>query len=228
MLSRQASVDAALASVYGIAPPAAGTSSTTTLPASRPGVLTRAGWLAGHAHSEDTSPTLRGKAIRLRLLCEEIPPPPPNVNVTLATVTGPSTLRQRLAAHVNASSSCSGCHTLMDPIGFGFEGFDAIGRERTTEINGLSLDTSGEIIGGTGTKKFNGAVELSALLANSAEANRCYLTQTYRYAQGRSETSRDRCHLDGVVKALPENATMAQVIEGVVTADSFLTKETLP
>ncbi len=219
LLSRQTSVDAALGAIYGV------DASAKTLPESRAGVLTRVGFLAGHAHPEETSPTLRGKAVRLRFLCEEIPPPPPNVNVTLPSVGGQSTLRQRLAAHVDAASACSGCHRFMDPIGFGFEGFDSIGTARTNEPNGLAIDNSGQILTGAGSQPFKGALELSTLLADSEQANRCYLTQTYRYAQGRSETSKDRCHLDTVVASLPAHASMADVVVGITTADSFLNRE---
>ncbi len=221
LLSRQTTVDAALGAIYGV------DASAKTLPESRAGLLTRVGFLAGHAHPEETSPTLRGKAVRLRFLCEEIPPPPPNVNVTLPSMGGQSTLRQRLAAHVDASSSCSGCHRFMDPIGFGFEGFDSIGAARTTEPNGLAIDNSGQILSGTGSQSFTGGIELSKLLADSAQANRCYLTQTYRYAQGRSETSKDRCHLDTVVASLPAHASMAEVVVGITTSDSFLNREPL-
>ncbi len=225
MVSRQATVDAALAAVYGVTASPQGTSNVT-LPEQRAGILTRVGWLAGHAHPEDTSPTLRGKAVRLRLLCEDIPPPPPGVNVTLPSGGGTTTLRQRLAAHVDASSSCSNCHRLMDPIGFGFENFDAVGAFRTVEAgSNLAIDSSGEIIGGTANLTFTGAGALSAMLADNPEANRCYLTQTYRYAQGRTETSKDRCHLDAVTASLPASATMADVVVGVVTSDAFLTRE---
>lgn len=219
LLSRKTSVDTALGAIYGI------DASAKTLPESRAGVLTRVGFLAGHAHPEETSPTLRGKAVRLRFLCEEIPPPPPNVNVTLPSVGGQSTLRQRLAAHVDAASACSGCHRFMDPIGFGFEGFDSIGAARTNEPNGLAIDNSGQILTGAGSKPFKGALELSTLLAESDQANRCYLTQTYRYAQGRSESSKDRCHLDTVAASLLAHASMADVVVGITTADSFLNRE---
>jgi hypothetical protein len=194
----------------------------------RAGVLTRAGWLATHAHPIDTSPTLRGKAVRTRFLCEEIPAPPPGVNVMLPNIAGPATLRQRLAAHLEAGSSCAQCHVLMDPIGFGLEEFDAIGQARTTEPNGLAIDSTGELLSAGRTTPFTGGAGLAQALANSQQAQRCYVTQTWRYAHGRSETSKDRCHIDAAMASLPPTATLQDVVVAVVTSDAFLFRETLP
>jgi hypothetical protein len=214
MLGTQTNATGALATLY------AGST--------RAGVLTRAGWLATHAHPLDTSPTLRGKAVRTRFLCEEIPAPPPGVNVMLPNIAGPSTLRQRLAAHLDAASSCAQCHLLMDPIGFGLEEYDAIGAGRTTETNGLPIDSSGSLVSSGSTRSFQGGAGLAQALADSSQAQRCYLTQTWRYAHGRSETSKDRCHIDAVMASLPPGASLQDVVVGVVTSDAFLFRETLP
>lgn len=221
MTDRGTTASAVLAPLYG------STATATTLPEGRAGVLTRVGWLATHAHPEATSPTLRGKSIRTRMLCEEISPPPPGVNIMLPNVTGPATLRDRLAVHIEAGSTCYSCHSLMDPIGFGLEGFDGVGMARTTD-NGLPIDATGEIIGGTSAGKFDGAAQLSQRLADSLEANRCYLTQVYRYAQGRTETSKDRCHLDAAQAQLAAGASLHDVAIAVTTSDAFLFRETLP
>lgn len=214
LLGTQTNATGPLATVYG--------------GAQRAGVLTRVGWLATHAHPLDTSPTLRGKAVRTRFLCEEIPAPPPGVNVMLPNVVGPSTLRQRLAEHLNAASSCAQCHLLMDPIGFGLEEYDAIGAGRTTETNGLPIDSSGSLVSAGRTTAFQGGVGLSQALADSAQAQRCYVTQTWRYAHGRSETSKDRCHLDAAMASLPPQATLQDLVVAVVTSDAFLFRESLP
>ncbi len=227
LTNQTAAVGAALAGIYGVAPPAMGIESRQ-LPANRAGVLTRVAWLAGHSHPDQTSPTLRGKAIRTRFLCNEIAPPPPGVSVMLPNVAGPATLRQRLAAHMTAGSTCASCHTLMDPIGFGLEGFDAIGAFRTTEPNGLPIDATGEILGGAFSGTFEGGAALSAKLAQSPDANRCYLTQVYRFAQGRRESSLDRCHLDAAMASLPPGASLQDVGVAVTTSGAFLFREALP
>ncbi len=220
LTDRATTLSPALATVYGA------NAADLSLPEGRAGVLTRIAWLSTHAHPEQTSPTLRGKAIRTRMLCEEISPPPPGVNVMLPNVVGPSTLRQRLAAHMMAGSSCYSCHVLMDPLGFGLEGFDAMGIARTTESGGLAIDSSGELNPGMG--QFTGAAQLSQRLAESPAANRCYLTQVYRYAQGRTETSKDRCHLDAAFSALGPGASLQDIAVAVTTSDAFLFRESLP
>lgn len=223
-LGRSANLGAGLGAIYGL-----GTQTgATQLPANRAGVLTRVGWLATHAHPIDTSPTLRGKAVRTRFMCEEIPAPPPGVNVQLPNPMGPSTLRQRLALHLNASAGCAACHTLMDPIGFGLEEFDAVGAHRTTETNGLAIDSSGSIETQGQTRTFQGGAGLSSTLASNPQARRCYLTQTWRYAHGRSETSKDRCHLDAAMATVGANPSLQDLVVAVVTSDAFLTRETLP
>lgn len=223
-LGRSAQLGDGLGALYGL-----GTQTgAVELPANRGGVLTRVGWLATHAHPIDTSPTLRGKAVRTRFLCEEIPAPPPGVNVQLPNPMGPTTLRQRLALHLNASAGCAACHTLMDPIGFGLEEFDATGAHRTTEPNGLTIDTSGTIELQGQSRSFTGGLGLSQTLATSAQATRCYLTQTWRYAHGRTETSKDRCHLDAAMATLSATASLQDLMVAVVTSDAFLTRESLP
>lgn len=222
LTDKTATVDAALAAVYGVTP------ASLVLPDDRAGILTRVAWLSSHAHPEQTSPTLRGKAIRSRMLCEEIAPPPPGVNVMLPNIAGPATLRQRLAAHMMADSSCYSCHVLMDPLGFGLEGFDAMGRARSTEQGGLPIDATGSLTPGTASASFQGAVELSLRLADSKAANRCYLTQVYRYAQGRSESSKDRCHLDAAFASLGAGASLQDVAVAITTSDAFLFRESLP
>src|SRR5258706_1756163 len=79
----------------------------------------------------DTSPTGRGLFIREQFLCQQVPPPPPGVDTNLPPVheVKPVTNRERLAEHTS-NKVCASCHSLMDPIGFGLEKFDAIGMRR--------------------------------------------------------------------------------------------------
>src|SRR5688572_5979603 len=101
----------------------------------RAGLLGHASVLASTSGPVETSPTARGVLVREQLLCQHVPPPPPNINTTLPDPTEekPLTHRQRLAAHVE-NPACASCHKLMDPIGFGLENFDAIGRWRDKEL----------------------------------------------------------------------------------------------
>jgi len=85
----------------------------------------------------------------------------------------------------------------MDPIGFGFEHYDGIGRYRATE-SGLPVDGSGELTGTDVDGKFDGAVALAGMLAQSAEVQTCYATQWFRFGYGRGETDADGCSLNAL------------------------------
>ena len=176
--------------------------------ARRAGLLGEGTFLAASAGPIETSPTARGIFIREQLLCQHVPPPPPNVNTTLPDPTEekPLTRRQRMTEHVE-NAVCSSCHKLMDPIGFGLEGFDAIGRGRdkeTIQVTSpeegtraagkkidLVLDTTGQIAG-LPNSAFTDAKQLGGILAGSPVCQECVVRQLFRYANGRLETAADQ------------------------------------
>jgi hypothetical protein len=139
------------------------------------------------------------------LLCQHVPPPPPNVDTNLpeASADKPLTRRQRMSAHVE-NALCASCHRLMDPIGFGLESFDAIGRFREHEtilLEGgerrrkaktidLDLDTKGEVVG-IPNSEFSDSKQLGGILARTPVCQECIVRQMFRYAYGRLETSSD-------------------------------------
>jgi hypothetical protein len=172
----------------------------------RAGLLGEASFLAANAGPTETSPTARGIFIREQLLCQHVPPPPPNVDTNLpeATEDKPLTRRQRMSAHVE-NPLCASCHRLMDPIGFGLESFDAIGRMRQHETIliesptgklkdekkiDLDLDTRGEVAG-IPNSAFSDSSQLGSILAQSTVCQECMVRQLFRYAFGRLETSAD-------------------------------------
>jgi hypothetical protein len=182
----------------------------------RAGILGQGTFLASTAGPTDTSPTARGIFIRERLLCQHVPPPPPGVITTLpdplteADVKG---RRQLMVEHVT-NPTCASCHRLMDPIGFGFEHFDAIGRYRQTEaipVPGrrgggggfrggpppiqLAINAQGEIAG-IPNSSFTGAKEIGAILADSPVCQKCIVRQMFRYSYGRLETNADEKTID--------------------------------
>ena len=183
----------------------------------RAGILGQGTFLASTAGPTDTSPTARGIFIRERLLCQHVPPPPPGVITTLPDplVDGqkPKGRRQLQIEHVE-NPTCASCHRLMDPIGFGFEHFDAIGRYREQEMipvprrrggggggrGGpppipLDIDAQGEIAG-LPNSNFSGAKQLGTILANSPVCQECIVRQMFRYSYGRLETSADEKTID--------------------------------
>ena len=199
LLDRSTRVDDHLSVVYDLPV------GTDTLPsAERAGVLTRAGWLAAHAHMVSPSPVKRGVWVLDRLLCAPPGAPPSDVDTSIEPFAGTGiTNRDRYAAHTS-DPACASCHTAIDGIGFGFEGYDAMGAYRTTD-NGFPVDASGSFqLGELAGTPFVGAVELSELLASSAEAQACYVRQWYRYGIGRTEVVDD-----GPTLAVIEDAFVA-------------------
>src|SRR3569623_119264 len=163
----------------------------------RAGILTQSAVMAVQAHPDQTSPVLRGKFVRTNLLCQPPPPPPPDVNTTPRDVSAGGTARERFGAHLMAGSTCMGCHQLMDPIGFAFENYDAIGQYRTKDGT-EDIDASGAILGSAAPAlmgDFDGVKQLAGMLANSEQVRACVATQWFRSAAGRSEGDDDACSL---------------------------------
>lgn len=190
----------ALSAFYGITGAAGSSFVRVALPPTRAaGLLTQGGVMAAIAHAADTDPTRRGKFVRTQLLCETIPPPPPDVMAVATSPEAGQTTRQHAEAQ-RGSGSCGGCHQLMDRIGFAFESFDPVGRWRDTD-HGRPVDDSGEIVGTDIPGKFDGAVELGRKLASSAQVRRCVVTQWWRFASGRVEEPADACALEQIERA---------------------------
>jgi hypothetical protein len=180
----QVPVDSHLARLYGITP--AGTADFTSVAAPegrRAGVLGHAGLLMVTSEPGRTSPVKRGAWVLGNLLCSPPPAPPPGVEGLDESVPGAGetlTVRQRLEQH-RTNPACAACHNLMDPIGFGLETFDAIGRFRTTDA-GQPLDTTGTLPDGT---SFTNAEELGRIVAADPRFRPCVAQKLATYALGR-------------------------------------------
>ncbi len=173
-------VDAQLAAIYGVTPPASGFA-RVELPVEqgRIGVLGHASFLTNLSHPDRNSPTRRGAFVQKTLLCTEIPPPPADVDIELPEPTETETLRERLQVHVQ-NAVCNGCHGQMDPLGFAFEHFDAIGAHRM--LDGTApIDSSGSI---EGLGEFADAAELAWLLHEDPRVPACLVRNLYRWALG--------------------------------------------
>ncbi|MGH1342598.1 MAG: DUF1592 domain-containing protein [Nannocystales bacterium] len=169
-----------LAALYGVDAPGGGWE-RVTLPASegRLGVLTHAGWLAMMSHPNVNSPTRRGLFVMEKLLCNEIPLPPPRVNPEPILPQEGQTLRETLSQHMT-DPGCASCHALMDPIGFAFENYDATGAYRTLD-NGQPIDASGEV---AGIGSFEGAAELATIIAADERLPGCIVDNLYTQTLG--------------------------------------------
>lgn len=216
-------VDAALADLYGIDGVTGRELVRVELdPRERGGILTLASVLATHARPDQSSPVLRGKLVRERLLCQPMPPPPEDLIVVPPDLDPGLTTRERYRQH-SADPACSGCHRLMDPIGLGFEHYDALGRYRETE-NGLAIDATGEVFAtDEANGAFDGAVELGRMLAESDDVRRCVTSQWFQYAFGRSVTTEDACSIERAQETLAASGDdLRELVVALTQTDAFL------
>ncbi len=208
-----------LAELYGVP------ESTTLIelsPDERTGILTLPAFLSVQAHPDQTAPVLRGKFIRKKLLCTDVPPPPDDVNLSPPEIHEGATARERFSAHSD-EAGCRGCHELMDPLGFPFESYDAMGAFRTTDA-GQALNLSGEFVQ---TRGIDGAFadvrEMLLTLAQADEVNDCVTRQWFKFAMGRTEEEGDTCSLSPLQDAFGESGgNLIELMVQTTQTESFL------
>ena len=185
------------------------------------GILTLPAVLALMAKPSESSPIYRGKFVREALLCQQLPAPPANIPKPPEVAAGVST-RERLKQH-ETDPACSGCHSQMDPIGFGFESYDAIGRFRTTD-GGKAVDAHGEVLNTDDMNgKFDGVAELGQKLASSEQVRDCVARQWFRFALSRFEQDPDTCSMKKIVDTFQAtDADLNTLPAAVVATDAFL------
>lgn len=213
-------VDRKLAAVYGVEPPAAGAAFVDLDPKSRAGLLTQASVLTATSSELAGSPIHRGLLVRERFLCDPLPPPP--VDVPPPPVIDPSApIRDQWERH-SSDPACRGCHRRIDPIGFAFEGYDAVGAYQAVR-NGKTVDQSGELrdtLDADGA--FTGPVELAHRLAGSEQVRRCVTTQWLRFATGRLE-HRDATSIDAAHARFASSAyDVRELLIAIVQTPAFL------
>jgi hypothetical protein len=217
----------ALATYYGLTAPGSATAQQVLIPAGdqRGGLLTLGMFLVGHGRTDESSPTQRGHMIRASMLCSDVPPPPPNVNTNVTTAAAGQTGRDQIQA-LTGSGVCNGCHSLMNPIGFGLERFDSTGAERTLD-NGQPVDATGVINGFTSPSgaplTFDGARQLSQILATSDDARKCFAGNYHRYTRGFAATGDDAVAVTNLEQAfLTQNLDLPELFVQVALQDSFV------
>jgi hypothetical protein len=184
----------------------------------RTGLLAQIGFLAAHGHPGRSSPTLRGKALREILLCQQVPRPPPNVDFSALENPDPAlkTQRQRVAQHLT-NPICAGCHRLTDPIGLALENFDGAGQYRETE-NGAPIDASGSLDG----KTFTDVTGLAAALHDSPALTSCLVKRVYSYAVASPSGTAAPTELDSLNKRFAlDGYRLRPLLKSVVTDKAF-------
>lgn len=217
-------VNAELASLYGIEHDAQSPNwSRITNAEERHGLLTHPSFMALHAHSTQSSPIQRGVFIREKILCERVEPPPPSVNNNPPDPDPTLTTRERFAVHTE-QPACSRCHELIDPLGFGFENYDQLGRFRETE-NDLSVDSTGALVE-LSEEELNGPFEntqeLAARIADSDTALDCLARKWVTFALGRPHMREDSCSLDAAVAAAQsDGGSLRELLVALCTTRAF-------
>ncbi len=199
LTSNTVQVDGNLAAIYGVS----GVEDWTTIevdPERRAGLLTLPGYLASHSYTEETSAVERGLLIRSRVLCQSIPAPPGDAMDNAPPLPENPTEADRTRALLD-TASCGGCHVLMNPLGMGFENYDAIGAWRETYDNGEVIEPRWTLTAppdGLEEQDFDGAVELTQLLAGSAPVGACFVSNWLHHSYGAQpgSTEVDQCTLD--------------------------------
>lgn len=179
-----------LADHYRLTAPAGGEGWVEYGDSGRAGILSHGSVLSAFGKFSDTSPTQRGIFVQTRLLCNEVLPPPANVNVDQPPSSDDAVCKfDRYEAH-RSVASCAGCHESLDPIGFGLEAYDATGRFRTADDGHPECLVTGDgELPGYGT--FNGPAELGQRLVESGELEDCFAQHVLRYAVGRKLRAAD-------------------------------------
>jgi len=203
---------AELATFYGGTP---GANGAFTVPAERKGLLLRASFARSHVNGTRPSPTQRGKQVREALLCEPVELPKDNVNMNLPPDTGQPN-NDLFGLHAS-EGACAGCHSQMDPIGFGFATLTATG-----SYDPSAPSTAGYIGTATGNLDFADTAGLIDILATNEWPQQCFAIQSARFAMGRGETSADACALLAVWDAFKGGLNLKTLLVEIA-ASSLLT-----
>ncbi|HYL73632.1 MAG TPA: DUF1592 domain-containing protein [Bryobacteraceae bacterium] len=165
----------------------------------RGGVLSQAGVLTVSSYPTRTSPVIRGKYVLGNILGAPSPPPPADVPpIDESAVGNTGTMRQQLEAH-RANATCASCHARMDPLGFGLENYDAIGKWRTKDGK-FPIDSTGTLPDG---KPFSSPAEMRAILISQLpDFSRCLIEKMLTYSLGRGLERYDRLTVNDINRKL--------------------------
>jgi hypothetical protein len=190
----------------------------------RRGFLTQASFLRVTSRPKRTSPVLRGKWVLDNLLCTPPRPPPPGVEGLPDEGTTTGSIRDQLEAHIS-DPVCASCHRVMDPLGFGLDNFDAIGRFRT-EDSGYPIDATGVLADGT---PFDGAIEMTQQLAANPKVYRCMVEKLYTYT-GRSPFRIEATeHIDSLTaRFMSDGYRLRQLLVDMISDPFFVSRRGEP
>ena len=188
----------------------------------RAGILTQGSFLASHADGDFDHPVRRGVTLLRHVICQDVPPPPDNVDIPpLPERPQNVTTRQFFAQHSKHATLCAGCHDVIDPAGFAFENYDAVGQYRETEV-GQPVDATGSLDLPSGKISFKNAVDLTTQLAKTPELRECVSRHWVRYLLRRQEMKEEKASIDALLKAFDgSQGDLREVLVAVTGTKAF-------
>jgi hypothetical protein len=217
-------VSPATADFYGVTLPTGGGQGLreVTLDGTRPGFLTRLGFLAYNATLNDPDPIHRGVDINNRMLCQHLSPPAGEIPPLPESMPG-QTNRQRVEAHTG-EGFCAGCHAaVINPPGFSLETFDAIGRVRTMDGD-QAIDTTGTFVVAEQSITFDDIDDLTTQLAETAVAHTCYAANLAEFALSRDLGAGEVTLVTDVQgQSQANDASIKQMLLTMIQSPSFTT-----
>lgn len=225
MTSTEAFVNDDLARVYGLSGQFGPDFVKVELPAGeRRGFFNQLGFLAANATSVNPDPIHRGVFVATRVLCLGIAAPPDGVPPLPPIENG--TNREIVENHTQSSPVCQACHaTLINPLGFPFENYDAAGGYRTSD-NGEPIDaTSRPYIDGE-QRDIENSIELAEVLSQSRQAHECFVSHLAEYAFGRERGRPDDELVQALTDASLAGAPILELLVRIAESAAFLTRST--
>lgn len=224
LLSEEGWVNGDLDVIFGTSTPGGAWAPTRHAPGARPGILSRPAFLAAHASAAAPSPVLRGAWLLEGLLCQELAPPP-GVPMELGAGAAPTDPRGALAAH-SADPACAGCHAAIDPLGFAFDGYGALGEPRAHDAAGRPVETAGALA--DPALRFDDPAALLAGLAAQPRARACYAQRWFEYAVGRPAEPEDACTLAALAARFEQSGgDLRGLLVDITLTDAFLYRHPL-
>lgn len=222
--STQTRADANISDIYGtgwVRGSGAGWLEPVELdPNERAGLLTLSGFLAMHSSEEAEDLIRRSAFVHEAVLCNKLPPPPPDATALPLDDTGLDedelTMRDRIDLH---TGECGGaCHSdMLNPLAYAFGQYDQMGRFRDDP----DIDATATFTFESGQVRFDGAVELSEILADEAQVHRCYASHLMSYLEGRTLTSEDNDRVDALTSASLAGEPILSLIQDIVEDEAF-------
>lgn len=198
----------------------------------RVGILAHPAIMGALATEDGTHPIKRGVFVWDQLLCQDLPNPPNNVP-TFPGVPDNVSVRQAFETFT-MGPSCMACHRRINPVGFLFENYDALGSYTQTDDNGQPVNAAGTLVGAVDLQLMNDtqlnvatptAVDLAKNMANSATVAHCLVSQLYRYTVKRHETSGDTASIDTLAGVYASAAqSMPDLLAGLTKSEAFLNR----